>query len=259
MSAVFEQSAALSAIASIRHGFFGRAGGVSQGVFAGNNMSVSVGDAAELVEANRAGAAQALGFDRADLVLVKQVHSADVLTITGQHGSGSPIEADAMVTTVPGLALGILTADCTPILFADPHAGASGAAHAGWRGAVDGICGATVAAMVALGAEPANIVAAIGPTISGANYEVGDQFKADFLKLHPDAEAHFYVPEGQKVHFDLPGFVEAQLRQSGVQSIERVGGCTYGAPHRYFSHRYASHQGTKTGRQIAIIGLTSNL
>jgi len=259
MSAVFEQSAALGAMTSIRHGFFGRAGGVSQGVFASNNMSVSVGDAVELVEANRTGVAEALGFERASLCLVKQVHSATVLTITDGNRSESLIEADAMVTKVPGLALGILTADCTPILFADTRAGVIGAAHAGWRGAVDGICGATVEAMVALGADPASIVAAIGPTISGANYEVGEQFKADFLALHPDGESHFFVPDGKKTHFDLPGFVEAQLRKSGIQSIERVGGCTYGAPERYFSHRHATHQATKTGRQIAIIGRTSNL
>ena len=259
MSAVFEQSAALDAMTSIRHGFFGRRGGVSQGEFASNNMSVSVGDAVELVETNRMGAARALGFERADLVLVKQVHFADVFTITEIPIGAAPVEADAMVTTMPGLALGILTADCTPILFANTRAGVIGAAHAGWRGAVDGICGATVEAMVALGADPASIVAAIGPTISGANYEVGEQFKADFLALHPDGEAHFLVPDGKKTHFDLPGFVEAQLRQSGVQSIERVGGCTYGAPERYFSHRYATHRATKTGRQIAIIGLASNL
>ena len=256
MSAMFEQDSSLGAIASLRHGFFGRVGGVSQGDFAGNNMSVSVGDAAEVVEANKAGAARALGFERADLLLVKQVHSADVLTITEHPGKGSSVEADAMVTNVSGLALGILTAGCTPILLADAKAGVIGAAHAGWRGAVDGICGATVDAMVALGARPANIVAAIGPTISGANYEVGDQFKADFLVLHPDGEAHFFVPPGKRTHFDLPGFVAAQLRQSGIETIERVGGCTYGAPYRYFSHRYATHHGTKTGRQIAIIGLT---
>jgi YfiH family protein len=154
------------------------------------------------------------------------------------------------------LALGILTADCTPILFADPIAGVIGAAHAGWRGAVDGICGATIEAMVALGAQPENIIAAIGPTISGANYEVGDQFKADFLALQPHGERHFFAPEGKKTHFDLPGFVAAQLSKSGVGTIEKVGGCTYGEPGRYFSHRYGTHQNSRTGRQVAIIGLT---
>ncbi|WP_108397138.1 peptidoglycan editing factor PgeF [Devosia submarina] len=256
MNPPFEQSLSLQAITTLRHGFFGRQGGYSEGEFAGNNMSIVVGDKPHLVEANRAGAAQALGFLRKNLYLLKQVHSATVRTLTEYPDNDLPVEADAMVTRLPTLALGILTADCTPILFADPIAGVIGAAHAGWRGAVDGICGATVDAMVALGAEPRNIVAAIGPTISGSNYEVGDQFKAEFLALQPDGEQHFFVPEGKKTHFDLPGFVEAQLSKSGAGMIEKVGGCTYGEPQRYFSHRYGTHHGTKTGRQIAIIGMT---
>ena len=259
MTAPFEQSPALAAMTSLRHGFFGRQGGSSQGEFASNNMSVSIGDEPQRVEVNRTGAAQALGFARENLYLLKQVHSATVRTLTDYPDNDLPVEADAMVTKLPGLALGILTADCTPILFAEPKAGVIGAAHAGWRGAVDGICGATVDAMVALGADPANIVAAIGPTITGENYEVGDQFKADFLSLHPDGEKHFFVPEGKNTHFDLPGFVAAQLADAGVKTVERVGACTYGQPTRYFSHRHATHAARKTGRQIAIIGLASNL
>jgi YfiH family protein len=255
MTPPFEQSEALSAISNVRHGFFGRQGGYSEKPFASNNMSIAVGDRPHLAEANRAGAAQALGFLRKNLYLLKQVHSADVRTLTDYPDNDVPVEADAMVTKLPILALGILTADCTPILFADPQAGVIGAAHAGWRGAVDGICAATVDAMVALGADPARIVAAIGPTISGENYEVGEQFKADFLALQPDSERHFFELAGKRTHFDLPGFVQAQLRQSGVQTVEKIGGCTYGEPNRYFSHRYGTHQGTKTGRQVAIIGL----
>jgi hypothetical protein len=256
MIPLFEQSHSLQAIPALRHGFFGRQGGYSEGEFASNNMSIVVGDKPHLVEANRTGAAQALGFLRKNLYLLKQVHSAQVRTLEQYPDNNVPVEADAMVTRLPALALGILTADCTPILLADPDAGVIGAAHAGWRGAVDGICGATVEAMVALGARPDNIIAAIGPTISGVSYEVGDQFKAEFLALQPDGEQHFFVPEGKKTHFDLPGFVETQLGKSGVGTIEKVGGCTYGEPERYFSHRYATHQGTRTGRQIAIIGLT---
>jgi hypothetical protein len=255
MTPPFEQSEALSATSNVRHGFFGRQGGYSEKPFASNNMSIAVGDRPHMAEANRAGAAQALGFLRKNLYLLKQVHSADVRTLTDYPDNDAPVEADAMVTKLPVLALGILTADCTPILFADPQAGVIGAAHAGWRGAVDGICAATVDAMVALGADPARIVAAIGPTISGENYEVGEQFKADFLALQPDSERHFFEPAGKRTHFDLPGFVQAQLRQSGVQTVEKIGGCTYGEPNRYFSHRYGTHQGTKTGRQVAIIGL----
>ncbi|VDS05575.1 Laccase domain protein YfiH [Devosia equisanguinis] len=234
------------------HGFFGRDGGVSLGDFAGNNMSTAVGDDAKAVAANRAGALAALGFAPDVLCLLRQVHSARVETITGPIAPGT-IEADAMVTDRPGLVLGILTADCTPILLADAEAGVVGAAHAGWRGAVDGIAAATVKAMVALGAEPSRITAAIGPTITQPNYEVGEQFRADVLALHPDADRYFVTPPGGKPHFDLPGLVEEQLRAAGIATVERVGGCTYGQPERYFSHRFATHRGTGTGRQIALV------
>ena len=156
----------------------------------------------------------------------------------------------------PGLPLGILTADCTPILFADPEAGVIGAAHAGWSGAAQGIALNTIAAMVALGADPACIRAAIGPTISGPNYEVGDPFRTDLLAIAPDGAPFFTTPYGGKPHFDLPGFVEAQLRAARIGPVENLGICTYADPVRYFSHRYATHHQTKTGRQIAVIALT---
>ena len=248
-----ETSTALSAVPSLRHGFFGRRGGISTGDFAGLNVSLSVGDDPEAVAANRQTVADAMAIG--PLAILKQTHSTRVQTLTGQIAAGT-IDADAMVTASPGLALGILTADCTPILFADPEARVIGAAHAGWRGAVDGIIGNTIAAMVALGALPSRIVTAYGPTIHAENYEVGDQFKADFLSLHPGGEAHFHTPAGGQPHFDLPGFVAEQLRAAGVAAIGQVGNCTYGHPHRYFSHRYATHQQTRTGRQIAVIGLT---
>lgn len=256
MKPPFEQSPALAEISTLRHGFFGRQGGHSTDEFASNNMSMVVGDRPHLAEVNRTGAAQALGYLRKNLYLLKQIHSATVVTLTTVPDNDTPVEADAMVTRLPELALGILTADCTPILFADPEAGVIGAAHAGWRGAVDGVVGNTVAAMVALGASPDRIRAAIGPTISAANYEVGPDFMTDFVALQPDGWRHFHVPPGKRTHFDLPGFVEAQLKAAGVATIDRVGGCTYGNPDRYFSHRYATHQGTRTGRQIAIIGMT---
>lgn len=256
MTPPFEQSSALAEITTLRHGFFGRQGGHSTGDFASNNMSIAIGDRPHLAEANRSGAAQALGFLRKNLYLLKQVHSAKVVTLREVPDNDVAVEADAMVTRLPELALGILTADCTPILFVDPQTDIIGAAHAGWRGAVDGIIGNTVAAMVDLGADPARIRAAIGPTISGDNYEVGPQFMTDFVAIQPDGWRHFHVPEGKRTHFDLPGFVAAQLRAAGVVTVERVGGCTYAHPERYFSHRYATHKGTKTGRQIAVIGLT---
>lgn len=256
MTRPFVQSPRLGAVAEIRHGFFGRRGGGSTGEFASNNMSTSTGDSADHVAANRAGATAALGFDPASLCVLKQVHSAKVVVVDAMPAHGNVIEADAMVTRLPALALGILTADCTPILFADPQAGVIGAAHAGWRGAVDGIVSNTIAAMIDLGARPERIIAAIGPTISGPNYEVGEQFRADFLALHPNGEHVFHTPPGGKVHFDLPRFVAEQLGAAGVSQIDSVGGCTYGQPEQYFSHRYATHQQTRTGRQIAIIGLT---
>ncbi len=249
----YETSPALSAIPNIRHGFFGRQGGVSTGEFEGLNVSWSVGDDVDTVETNRELVRQAIGIG--PLAILKQIHSARVETLA-RPPEPSTIEADAIVTASPGIALAILTADCTPILFADPEAGIVGAAHAGWRGAVDGIIGNTIAAMTALGAHPARIRAAYGPTIHAPNYEVGDQFKADFLALHPDGERHFHTPVGEKPHFDLPGFVAAQLRAAGVTQIQQVGHCTYAHPDRYFSHRHATHQGTRTGRQIAVIGMT---
>ena len=253
MTAPFERAPALAAIPTIRHGFFGRSGGVSKGEFAGLNVSLSVGDDPTRAEANRQIVADTIGLG--PLNILKQTHSTRVRTLTGPITPGT-IDADAQVAAIPGIALGILTADCTPILFADPEAGVIGAAHAGWRGAAEGIATNTIAAMVALGADPARIHAAIGPTISRPNYEVGDQFRDDFLASHPDGEQFFATPEGCKPHFDLPGFVEAQLRAAGLALVENLGICTYAHPERYFSHRYATHQQTKTGRQVAVIAMT---
>ncbi|ODT68163.1 MAG: hypothetical protein ABS75_21590 [Pelagibacterium sp. SCN 63-23] len=248
----YETAPTLSAIPILRHGFFGRQGGFSAADFAGLNVSFSVGDEPQTVEKNRQSVGQTI--DVGPLVVLKQIHSSRVETVSGTIPPGT-IEADALVTGSPGLALAILTADCTPILLADPAAGIVGAAHAGWRGAVDGIIGNTIAAMTALGARPERINAAFGPTITGENYEVGEQFRADFLALHPGGERHFHTPSGGRPHFDLPGFVETQLRAAGIAGIERVGACTYAHPERYFSHRHATHRGTRTGRQIAVIGM----
>jgi len=249
----YETSAALDAVNGIRHGFFGRQGGVSTGEFASLNVSLSVGDDAGVVEHNRQCIESEIGIG--PLVILKQTHSTRIETVTAPIEAGT-VDADALVTSVPGLALAILTADCTPILLADPQAGVIGAAHAGWRGAVDGIVENTVVAMVALGAKRKNIVAALGPTIYAPSYEVGDKFRDDFLQLHPAGDHHFHIPVGGKVHFDLPGFVIEQLGAAEIAMVDRVGECTYAHPDRYFSHRYATHQGTRTGRQIAVIGMT---
>lgn len=255
MNVPHEQSPSLIAMPDIRHAFFGRQGGLSTGIYAGLNVSDTGGDDPDVVADNRTLVAAAMGVEPRQFVLLKQVHSPRVVPVTGPL-TGQTIEADAMVSARRGLVLGIMTADCTPVLLADPEAGVVGAAHAGWRGAAEGIIGNTVGAMQELGATPARIVAAIGPTISAPNYEVGSQFKTDFLALHPDGNAYFSVPESGRDHYDLPGFVTDQLRAAGVERIDLVGGCTYGSPDKYFSHRYATHQGTTTGRQIAVIGLT---
>jgi YfiH family protein len=160
------------------------------------------------------------------------------------------------VTATPGIALSILTADCAPLLFADPEAGVIGACHAGWKGAVNGIISNTINEMQELGARPDRIVAAIGPTISGPNYEVGPDFAAEILTLNPVARDYLFVPEGKsRTHFDLPGFAICMSQLAGVRHIERIGGCTFGDPDRYFSHRQTVQNGREAGRQIAIITL----
>ena len=242
----------------IQHGFFGREGGRSMGELAANNMSVSVGDNPDLVVSNRSSAAYALGqHGIKDLVVFRQIHSTKVVTLTDRPTPGVAVEADAMVTNRPDLLLGILTADCSPVLLADPVAGIVGAAHAGWKGAVGGILQNTVAAMVALGSKPENIRAAIGPTISRPNYEIGPDTAAQAVAADPAAEAHISIPPGKtREHFDIPGLLQEQLFDAGVGLVGDLGLCTYADPVRFYSHRYATHHGIATGRQIAIIGLT---
>jgi len=256
MTAPFDQSRALDALPRIRHGFFGRRGGVSTGIFASLNMSEASGDKLNHVAQNRQQATEALGFPVENLATVKQVHSTTVVAITSPPDPNERLEADAMVSNLPGIILGILTADCAPVLLADAEAGVIGAFHAGWKGAIGGIGYGTVMGMVALGADPERIVAAIGPTISLANYEVGPEFAADLLKQHRDAGNRIGKPDGGREHFDLPGFVFDQLHGAGVGLVDDLRLCTYAEPKRFFSHRYATHHGTTTGRQMALIGLT---
>ena len=255
MTIPFETSRPLERLAGIRHGFFGRRGGTSTGLLASLNVSESAGDKPSHVAENRTQTAGILGFSPGALVTMRQVHSVTVLQVTRQPAPGDRPEADALVTNVRGLALSILTADCTPILFADPEAGVIGAAHAGWKGATGGIAVATVAAMVDLGARPERIIAAIGPTISGANYEVGPDFAADLLRDHRDAANRVSKPDGGREHFDLPGFVFDHLISAGIGIVDDLAICTYAEPKKYYSHRHATHHATTTGRQISIIGL----
>jgi YfiH family protein len=239
----------------IVHGFYGRQGGRSQGELAGNNMSISVGDNPDLVVSNRSSAAYALGgHGIRDLVVFKQIHSTHVATLT-ERPQGV-IEADAMVTNRPDLLLGILTADCAPVLFADPEAGIVAAAHAGWKGTAGRIVDNTVKAMVALGAKTDRIRAAIGPTISGPNYEIGPELAAEIAAQDGQSARHVTTPAGKaREHFDIPGALMEQLFDAGVGLVADVSLCTYASPERFFSHRYATHHGIRTGRQIAVIGL----
>ena len=244
-------------VPNISHGFFGREGGRSTGDFASNNMSIALGDVQDLVISNRSSAAAQMGdFGMRDLVLFRQTHSTTVVTLTERHDVSVAVEADAMVTNRRDQLLGILTADCAPVLLADPDAGVVGAAHAGWKGAAGGILYATVMGMVALGADPARIRAAIGPTISGANYEVGPDTAAQITALDKSAAGHVTIPPGKtREHFDIPALLAEQLFGAGVGLVSNLDICTYANPAKYFSHRYATHHGIGTGRQISVIGL----
>lgn len=238
-----------------RHGFFTRKGGASSGLFSGLNCGRRSTDQQDMVQVNRSRAADAMGVRQGDLATVKQVHSADVVTVTEDADLAAlrEVKADGLVTARRGIAIAVLTADCQPILLADPEAGVVGACHAGWRGALDGVIEATVEAMRALGAT--RIRAAIGPTISQRNYEVGEEFMDAFLDRDPDHDRFFSGGPNGRPMFDLPGFGLARLREAGVEA-EWCGHCTYDDPGRFFSYRRATHEGQADyGRLISAIGL----
>jgi len=250
-----EKSPAITAITGIRHGFFGRRGGVSDGDFASLNASRRVGDDTANVIENIHRAVMALKGGPIPVAIARQVHGTTVHIVEEPFTRDTRPEADALVTARPGIALGILTADCTPILLADPVAGIIGAAHAGWKGAVGGVLPRTVDAMESLGAARANIVAAIGPAISAGNYEIGEEM-AQTIRAGFPAAADFIVTDGfPNPHFDVPSLVRRQADGLGLKAVETVGACTYANPELYFSHRYATHNDTRTGRQIALIAL----
>ncbi|MFC6686955.1 peptidoglycan editing factor PgeF [Jhaorihella thermophila] len=241
-------------LAPLMHGFFTRRGGASSGVFEGLNCGIGSSDLREVVEINRARAAQALGVAPDRLAAVHQVHSADVVALT-EPPAERP-KADGMVTATPGLALAILTADCQPVLFADHEAGVIGAAHAGWRGALDGVLEATIDAMEDLGARRDRIVAVIGPSISQDVYEVGPEFRARFLDQDPDSDRFFAPGQGDRQHFDLTGYGLHRLRRAGVWHAEWTGHCTYSDPDRFYSFRRSTHAGEADyGRLLSAIRL----
>lgn len=242
-------------LAPVRHGFFTRKGGASSGIFAGLNCGSGSSDLAEAVAINRGRVAQAMGVEAAALVSVHQVHSADVITVTGPQASPPP-QADAMVTRVPGLVLGVLTADCQPVLFADATAQVIGAAHAGWRGTKEGVLEATLEAMEALGADRARIRAVIGPTISQAAYEVGPEFVEAFIDEDRETARFFANGKGDRALFNLPGYALWRLRAAGVGEAEWTRHCTYADAERFYSYRRTTHRGEADyGRLISCIRL----
>jgi polyphenol oxidase len=237
-----------------RHGFFTRRGGASSGIFAGLNCGTGSSDQADTVAVNRARVAASMDLAEDHLVTLHQVHSALALAVTEPFAQRP--RADAAVTATPGLGLAVLTADCQPVLFADATAGVIGAAHAGWRGARDGVLSATVTAMEALGARRDRIAAVIGPTISQAAYEVGDDFAQGFIDDDPGNARFFARGAGGKPHFDLPAFGLHQLRAAGVGHAEWTGHCTYRDPERFYSYRRTTHLGEADyGRLISVIRL----
>jgi YfiH family protein len=238
----------------VRHAFFSRKGGASSGIFSGLNCGPGSSDLAEIVAINRARAAAVLDVAPNHLVSLHQVHSADVVVVTGPLPDRP--RADGMVTNVPGIALAVLTADCQPVLLADAAAGVIGAAHAGWRGAKDGVLEATVDAMEQLGARRDRITAVIGPTISQAAYEVSPEFSEAFID-DDRANARFFSggPNGRPM-FDLPAYGLARLRGAGVGHAEWTGLCTYRDAERFYSYRRTTHLGEADyGRLLSAIRL----
>lgn len=237
----------------VPHGFLGRRGGVSTGPYAELNVGLGSPDLPEAVATNRRRAVEAVA-PGASLNTCYQIHSANVVTVTEPLRERP--EGDALVTDRPGLALGVLTADCVPVLFTDLDAGVVGAAHAGWKGALAGVTDATLDAMETLGADRARVHAAIGPCIAKRSYEVDDAFRATFA-ADDEANARFFS-DGKPGHhqFDLEGYVAHRLASAGVRHVEALGLDTYADEARFFSYRRATHRGEPGyGRQIALIAL----
>lgn len=250
--------APLAALAHLRHAFFTRRGGVSRGIYEGLNVGIGSNDDPAHVAANRRATMRWLGAAGEGPATPWQVHSPDVAVIDAPFTGERP-KADAVVTATPGLAIGVVTADCGPVLFADRRGRSVGAAHAGWRGALGGVLDSTVAAMEGMGSARGDIVAVLGPCITAPNYEVGAGMEADFLEVDPGF-ARFFVPgaSADKRQFDLPGFILATLERAGVEG-HFVGRCTYGEPDAFYSFRRTTHRGEPDyGRQLSAIMLNDS-
>ncbi len=242
-------------LAGTTHGFFTRRGGASSGIFRGLNCGSGSSDQSSIVETNRARVAEAMGVAPDRLVTVHQTHSARAVTVEDAQPLPRP-EADAIVTATPGTAIAVLTADCQPVLLADRQAGVVAAAHAGWRGALDGVLEATLDTMVEMGATRGQIRAVIGPSISQRAYEVGPEFFEMFFDEDRDNSMFFINGEGDRFLFDLPAYGVHRLRQAGVAEAEWTRHCTYSDPERFFSYRRSVHKGEADyGRLISAIRL----
>jgi YfiH family protein len=251
------QARLLSGFSGIRHAFFTRAGGVSTGIYESLNSGVGSNDAPENVAENRARMAASLGVAPERFLTAYQVHSPTVVVAEGPWSGAERPRADAIVTRVPGLAIGVSTADCGPVLLADPTARVIGAAHAGWRGALTGVIEATIAAMETLGARRSRIAAAAGPMIRQPNYEVGQDLLDRFVAADADS-ARFFIPAQRPGHamFDLAGYVVSRLERASIGEIEDVGFCTYADPARFYSYRRATHRAEPDyGRHVNAIVL----
>ena len=244
-----------AALEGVPHGFLGRGGGVSEGVCSGLNVGLGSGDGREAIAENRRRAIAAVAPGRA-LVTLHQVHSADALYVAAAYPDDARPHADAMVADRPGLVLGILTADCAPVLLSDPDAGIVAAAHAGWRGALGGVVEAAVAEMERRGAERSRIAAAVGPCIARRSYEVDEAVLRRFAKADPEHERFFSPGRQGHYQFDLEGLVVSRLAAAGLTRVEALGEDTYSQPERFFSYRRATHRGEPAyGRQISLIAV----
>ena len=250
--------AASLTLTGIRHAFFTRSGGVSTGLYASLNGGVGSQDDAGKVVENRARMAAALGVEPRRLLTAYQSHSPNVVVAEAPWTTGNRPQADAIVTRMRALAIGVTTADCGPVLLADPRTGVIGAAHAGWRGALTGVVEATVAAMERLGAARGQIRAAIGPMIRQTSYEVGPDLVARFRAEDP-AASRFFAPAKREAHamFDLAGYIAARLKRAGITAVEDTELCTYADPERFFSYRRTTHHAEADyGRHVNAIALT---
>lgn len=244
-----------SLLDGVTHGFLGRAGGVSEGIYSGLNIGLGSDDDREAIMENRRLAVEGL-MPGGELVTVHQIHSAEVVTVTGSMSLDQRPQADAMVTDQPNLLLGILTADCVPVLFHDSQANLIGAAHAGWKGALAGVTDNVITAMEALGADRGNIASAIGPCIAQASYEVDASFRTRFVDADAANDRFFSAGKADHFQFDIEEYVAARLMASGITKIDKLGLDTYAHENRYYSYRRSCHRDEAGyGRQISLIGL----